>query len=88
MVSLDQYSWVVLYAPGSYIRDGIKYAESWRNNGWRNKQNQKIAYPDIWIRYLKLVDERGITIVLRHWGRDYKSIRNELQHQVRAARRT
>ncbi len=85
--SLSRYSWIVLYAPGSYVRDGLKYSEFWRNSGWKNKRRKVVPNRDAWARVLELIEKRAIKIVIRPWPKSqHKSIRKDLMGQVRRAR--
>lgn len=79
-------SFCLVYAPGTYICDGVMHARDWKARGWRNSQNEPIANPDIWERYLELVDDNDLDVCARRWDKEYCShVRSHLNSEARKA---
>lgn len=79
-------SFCVVYANGTYIEDGVYYALEWKERGWRNSQNQPIANPEMWERYLELLDTRHLAVRARVWSKKYcDDLRRSLKGKVRRA---
>ncbi|MBR0812158.1 hypothetical protein JQ544_11530 [Bradyrhizobium diazoefficiens] len=79
-------SFCLVYATGTYITDGVQYARDWKARGWRNSQNEPIANPDIWDRYLELLDNRRLEVRARSWKKEYcNELRRQLNERARGA---
>ena len=63
LAKLGLRSVALVYAPGTYIEDGVCHARDWKARGWRNSQNELVANPDIWERFLELVDDRDLDVI-------------------------
>ncbi|MET4361271.1 ribonuclease HI [Bradyrhizobium sp. LB8.2] len=85
--SLEANSFVIVYAAGTYISDGVEYAEAWRERGWRRNLKEVTKNPDAWARFLQLCEERDHYIIVRPWPKgQHKSIRRAMRTKVRSAR--
>ncbi|BBO09231.1 hypothetical protein TM102_07010 [Bradyrhizobium sp. TM102] len=79
-------SFCLVYATGTYITDGVKYARIWKARGWRNSQNEPVANPDIWDRYLDLIDKRHLEVSARSWKKEHcTELRRQLNERARGA---
>jgi ribonuclease HI len=73
-------------APGTYIEDGVYHARDWKARGWRNSQNELVANPDIWERFLELVDDRDLDVTVRRWRENScTELRKQLKDDARKA---
>lgn len=76
----------VVCSPGTYIKDGIAFAEKWRANGWRNSHNEPVANSDIWERYLELVNEHNLDVIALSWSENScTKLRKKLKEAARKA---
>lgn len=79
-------SFCLIYAPGTYINDGLEHASDWKARGWRNSQNEPIANSDIWERYLELRDNHSLEVWARKWNKDHcTQLRALLNRKAREA---
>lgn len=79
-------SFCLIYAPGTYICDGIAYARDWKARGCRNSQNEAVANPELWNRYLELLDERQLDVSARVWTKCIcTNLRSDLNRKARDA---
>jgi ribonuclease HI len=79
-------SFCLVYANGTYIEDGVYYARDWKAHGWRNTQNQQIANPELWDRFLELLDTRQLTVWARIWSKNNcVDLRRSLKRKARRA---
>lgn len=79
-------SFCLVYANGTYISDGVYYAEEWKARGWRNSQNQPVANPEMWDRYLELLDTRQLVVYARSWSKNYcADLRRTFKRKARRA---
>ncbi|NYG46517.1 ribonuclease HI [Bradyrhizobium sp. IAR9] len=79
-------SFCLVYATGTYITDGVKHACNWKARGWRNSHNEPVASPDIWDRYLELLDNRDLEVRARSWKKEYcTELRRHLNERAKGA---
>ncbi|MCP3395683.1 RNase H family protein [Bradyrhizobium sp. CCGB20] len=79
-------SFCLVYAPGTYITDGVKHARNWKAHGWRNSHNEPVANPDIWDRYLELLDNRHLEVFARSWKKEHcTELRRQLNERAKGA---
>ena len=56
--ALKQPCEVTIYSDSRYIVDAVNkgWARRWKANGWRRNKNEKAVNPDLWARFLTLLD--------------------------------